>query len=143
MPLPENFSPWEHLQQTLTFNHNRLVREYFSDVGDADWEPDLSSTRGSLRVASTITDNDTADMVLLRMYLFYEVLGYGKRDLAVVYGSRFNDAPPVAGTPQLFVVFSQYDASTPEDESPIQHEKSVRLMKYACKAGEAKPAITK
>lgn len=143
MPLPENFSAWEQLQKMISYNHNRLVREYFSDVGGEDWEPDLSSTRAQLRIASTITDDDTDVMVQLRLYLFYDILGYGKRDLAVIYGSRFNDVPYVAGIPQLFLVFSQDEASTPENEPPIQHEKSARLMKFACKSGESKPAITK
>ena len=135
MALPDNFSPFEHLQDMIRLGHNRIVREYFSDRGNESWEPEITTTRGSLRVAATMNDTDTATMMLLRLYLFYDVIGFGRRGLATFYGSRFDTAPAVAGTPQLFLVFSQDEAASPPEESPIQHEKSVRLMRYASATG--------
>ncbi|MDZ8054872.1 MAG: hypothetical protein RMX68_009055 [Aulosira sp. ZfuVER01] len=73
MALPEGFSPFEHLQDMIRLNHNKLVREYFSDVGGEDWEADLSSSRPQLRVAATMVDDDTAEMTLMRLYFFYDI----------------------------------------------------------------------
>lgn len=74
MPLPEGYSPWEHLQSVLMFTYNRVVRREFRDVGEENWDPDISTSRSSLRVACTIDESDSAIMVLIRMFLFYIVL---------------------------------------------------------------------
>ncbi|MCF4968703.1 hypothetical protein [Nostoc sp. CMAA1605] len=129
MPLPEDFSPWEHLQSMLRLNHNKLVREYFRDVGGDDWEPDLTSTRGQLRIACTLDDNDTSAMTMLRMYLFYEVLGYGQKNLAVVYGSKERYTPPVTGHPRVILYFSQDRSGIPKGYGLVDAEMSFRLMK--------------
>lgn len=68
MSLPENFSPWEHLQSTLIRTYNQEVREEFSDLTDDD---DLNVPRSSLRVACRITDDDSALQCLIRMMFFY------------------------------------------------------------------------
>ncbi|WP_017652295.1 hypothetical protein [Fortiea contorta] len=132
--------PFEHLQQTYKTEFNRRVDRYFKDVNG---NGDLSSPRSSLKLACRITDNDNDAMMNMRHNLFFNVIGYSRKNLAVVYGSKFDNAPPVAGHPQLFFVFSQDDSASPPEESPIQHEKSVRLMKFSCASGNAKPAITK
>lgn len=140
MPLPDDFSPFEHLQQTYKIEFNRRVDRYFKDI---EGSGDLSSPRASLKLACRIDDNDNDAMMNMRHNLFFNVIGYSRKNLAVVYGSRFDTAPPVAGHPQLFFVFSQDESASPTEESPIQHEKSVRLMKFSCASGNVKPAITK
>ncbi|BAZ66271.1 hypothetical protein ACE1AT_13915 [Pelatocladus sp. BLCC-F211] len=144
MTLPNDFDPFEHLQQTYKTEFNRRVDRYFSDV---QGNGDLSGPRPSLKLACRILDNDNDAMMNMRHNLFFNVIGYSRKNLAVVYGSKFDTAPPVAGHPQLFFVFSQDAAATPSEESPIQHEKSVRLMKFSCASGDddnsTKPAITK
>ncbi|AFY34872.1 hypothetical protein [Calothrix sp. PCC 7507] len=140
MPVPDDFNPFEHLQQTYKTEFNRRVDRYFRDV---DGNGDLSSPRASLKLACRIGDNDNDAMMNMRHNLFFNVIGYSRKNLAVVYGSKFDTAPPVAGHPQLFFVFSQDASASPEEESPIQHEKSVRLMKFSCASGNVKPAITK
>lgn len=142
MSLPENFGSFEHLQRVYRQQFNRQVQEYFKDLGET-WEPEVNTARGSLRVACTMTDDDSAPMMAMRHKLFYDVLGYGRANLGIIYGTGMMDAPPVAGHPQMFFVFTQDEAATPPEESPIQHEKSVRLMKYSCTPGNTKPAITK
>ncbi|MDZ8190015.1 MAG: hypothetical protein RMX96_34915 [Nostoc sp. ChiSLP02] len=138
--LPENFNNIEHLQKTWTQEHNRRVDRYFRDVvGNGD----LSSVRSSLKLACRALDADNMYASWMRADLFYNIIGYARKNLAVFYGNRFDTAPPVAGHPQLFFVFSQDESASPPEESPIQHEKSVRLMKFSCAAGNAKPAITK
>ncbi|BAY21690.1 hypothetical protein NIES2100_14470 [Calothrix sp. NIES-2100] len=140
MTLPDDFNPFEHLQQTYKTEFNRRVDRYFNDVQGTG---DLSSTRSSLKLACRITDDDNDAIMNMRHNLFFNVIGYGRKNLAVMYGSTFSNAPPLAGHPQLFFVFSQDASATPTEESPVQHEKTVRLMKFACTSGHSKPAITK
>ncbi|MEH2184995.1 MAG: hypothetical protein V7K64_02275 [Nostoc sp.] len=138
--LPDNFNPFEHLQKTYKNEFNRRVDRYFRDVeGDGD----LSSSRSSLKLACRIIDTDNDAMMNMRHNLFFNVIGYSRKNLAVVYGSKFDTAPPVAGHPQLFLHFSQDGASQPTDEPLIEHEKSCRLMNFSCSTGGIKPAISK
>lgn len=140
MPVPSNFNSIEHLQQTYKTEFNRRVDRYFKDVqGDGD----LSSVRGSLKTACRITDIDNDAVMNMRHNLFFNVIGYSRKNLAVVYGSKFDTAPPVAGHPQLFLYFSQDGAAQPTDEPLIEHEKSCRLMKFSCSSEGVKPAISK
>ncbi|WP_445629054.1 hypothetical protein [Nostoc sp. DSM 114167] len=138
--IPDDFNPFEHLQQTYRTEFNRRVDRFFRDV---EGNGDLSSPRASLKLACRIADDDNDAIMNMRHNLFFNVIGYSRKNLAVVYGSKFDTAPPVAGHPQLFFVFSQDESASPPEESPIQHEKSVRLMKFSCASGNAKPAITK
>jgi hypothetical protein len=142
--LPDDFNPFEHLQQTYRTEFNRRVDRYFRDV---EGNGNISTPRASLKLACRITDNDNDAMMNMRHNLFINVIGYSRKNLAIFYGSRFDNAPSVAGHPQLFFVFSQDESASPPEESPIQHEKSVRLMKFSCISGDddgsTKPAITK
>jgi hypothetical protein len=140
MSLPEGFGNIEHLQKTWNQEHNRRVDRYFKDV---QGNGDLSGVRPSLKLACRALDNDNSYSSWMRSDLFYNIIGYGRKNLAVFYGNRLDTAPPVAGHPQLFLVFSQDESASPTEESPIQHEKSVRLMKFACSTEGSKPAITK
>ncbi|BAY10635.1 hypothetical protein [Calothrix sp. NIES-2098] len=140
MTLPEGFDAFEHLQQTYRAEFNRRVDRYFSDV---EGTGDLSSVRSSLKLACRITDDDNDAIMNMRRSLFFDVIGYGRKNLSITYGTPFGTAPPVAAYPQLFLVFMQdASAQAPQDDLVI-HEKSCRLMKYACASGESRPAITK
>jgi hypothetical protein len=142
--LPANFDSWEHLQQTYMLEYNKRVDKFFSDV---QGNGDLSGPRPSLKLACRLKDGDNQATWDLRTSLFFDVIGYSRKNLAIVYGSRFDTAPPVAGHPQLFFVFSQDAAATPTEEPPIIHEKSVRLMKFSSASGDddgsSNTAITK
>ncbi|MBK1987309.1 hypothetical protein A0J48_007130 [Sphaerospermopsis aphanizomenoides BCCUSP55] len=139
MTLPDGFSPFEHLQQTYKTEFNRRVDRYFRDVSG---NGDLNSPRASLKLACRIDDNDNDAMMNMRHNLFFNVMGYGRKNLAVVYGDKFDTAPPVAGHPQLFIHFSQDASAQPTDEPLIEHEKSCRLMKFSCSTDGVQPAIT-
>jgi hypothetical protein len=129
MPLPENFSSWEHLQTVLMMTYNRIVREEFRDVAGADWEGDISTPRASLRVACTIRDDDSAVMCQLRMMLFYITLR-GASDLH----------PPLYTTPtelyqtifkfhpQVSLYFREDLEDVEEGYKPIDAVISFRLM---------------
>lgn len=140
MTLPENYDSWEHIQKTYMMEYNRRVHKYFSDV---QGNGGLDSPRSSLKLACLLVDGDNEATWSLRTSLFFDVIGYGRKNLATFYGSKLDASVPVAGHPQLFLYFSQDSAAVPIDGSRIDHEKSVRLMKYACKTGEALPAIGK
>jgi hypothetical protein len=85
MPLSENFSPTEHLLDTLRLYHNKLVREEFSDIEADDA---LEIPRGSLKRACLLTDDDTVDLTILRFWLFF------------VHARKAQDFhPPIFGVP--------------------------------------------
>jgi hypothetical protein len=129
MTLPSSFGHWEHLQDMIRCEHNKIVARYFKDLGDISWEPNINTPRAALRTACRIDDQDTAIMTLIRLYLFYEVLGYGKKRLGNFYGMPALDfQESFEGRPQVFLFFSQDRASVPDKLSPITAEISFRLM---------------
>ncbi|MCC5641102.1 hypothetical protein LC593_35835 [Nostoc sp. CHAB 5844] len=127
MPLPENFGTFEHLQNVYRQQFNRQVLEYFKDLGDS-WEPEVNTPRGSLRVACTMTDEDSAPVMAMRHKLFYDVLGYGRANLAILYGSNDEFEPPVSGHPKICFYFSQDAESVPNNEPRLDAEYSFRLV---------------
>lgn len=130
MTLPENFDEWEHLQSTLMRVHNRLVREEFSDTGGDDWNPEITTSRGSLRVASTLKDSDTATMTLIRLMFYYVVLKKAKDLQVPIYGlpiETYHDS--VKFKPQVTLLFYE----TPDDAQennrvPLRAHVSFRLI---------------
>lgn len=82
MPLPADFNGWEHLQDTLRLYHNRAVNQYFKNT-PAD---SLDTPKRSLRVACTMTDNDTSTMTLMRMWLFEVTAGRLQSVQTPIYG---------------------------------------------------------
>ena len=77
MSLPPNFGHWEHLQDMLRRDHNKIIAHYFRDLGES-WEPEIQTSRGALRTACTLDDRDTAIQTLLRLYFFMMCLGMEK-----------------------------------------------------------------
>ncbi len=70
MPLPDDFSPYEHLLQTMIGLHNRIVEQSFIGV----IPDDLEDANSSLKLACLLTDDDTIDMIVLRLNLYYWVV---------------------------------------------------------------------
>jgi hypothetical protein len=130
MTLPEDFNPWEHLQDTVRRVFAKEVREEFRDLGGDDWERDISVPRGSLRVACTPDDNDTATMTLIRMMLFYMVLRRAQDMQAPLIGMPYWDAGiDRKHKPQVIMHFSQSrdELANPSD-TPVTGRLSFRLM---------------
>lgn len=143
MPLPGNFSPAEHLQDTLRRAINKEVNEWFRDTGPDDWDPDLSSARGSLRVACTHQENDTMDMTALRMNLFYLVVRKGADLQTPVYGI------PIASfqaqmkfKPQITLFFIEDPQDVDAGYAPITGEISFRLMNQTTETLSQAEAVT-
>lgn len=68
MPLPDNFSSAEHLQDVLKRTYNGEVKEWFADITSD--ELDTVTSRGSLKTACTHQENDTINMTISRQLLF-------------------------------------------------------------------------
>ena len=131
MALPDDFSPFEHLQDTWRKVHNRRVREHFRDLAepDANWEPTIETSRGALRVASTMLDDDTGDMTIIRTLLFWIVLGEASALQAAVYGApitSFQEARKFK--PQIQLYFLEDYNDVEEGYPPVTGEISFRLM---------------
>ncbi len=129
MSLPDNFSPWEHLQSVLMQVHNRRVRKEFSDVGGDDWVDDVSTPRGSLRTACTLKDDDSAIMAFHRMFLFYVMLRHAADIHPPLYtmpSDRYQQ--DVTFAPQVTLYFREDLDDVEDGYSPIDAEISFRLM---------------
>jgi len=130
MAVPDNFSPVEHLQDTFRRTLNPEVREWFRDVGPADWDPDINTPRGSLRHACTHADSDPITVTLLRHFLFDFIVR--QRFKQPVYGipiSSFQEQRKFR--PQILLYFVE-DASDVDPEfEPVSGEISFRLMNHS------------
>nr|WP_290226309.1 hypothetical protein [Trichocoleus desertorum] len=129
MPLPETFSPWEHLQNVVMQVQNRRVRKEFNDVGGDDWDPDITTSRASLRVACTLRDDDSILQTFIRLWLF-DVTLLGASNLhPAIYGipvTSFQES--VKFLPQIRLYFSEDLAQVEDDFEPVEAEISFRLV---------------
>jgi hypothetical protein len=126
MALPDGFSSWEHLQDVLRKYHNKLVREEFSDITDDDA---IAIPRGALKRACLLDDDDTVDMTLLRMHLFFFHARKAADLQAPIYGipvANFDER--VVYKPQINLLFRQDEDSTPQRKSPTCAELTYRLI---------------
>jgi len=129
MPLPDNFSPAEHLQDVTLKVQNRLVKEEFSDLGDETWDADITTSRGSLRVACTHLDTDSIDMTLVRLWLFYGCLRKAKDFHPHIYGIPVTSFKELRKyKPQISLFFLEDHNDIEPGYSPITGEISFRLM---------------
>lgn len=82
MPLPDDFNPWEHLQDTVRLWHNKAVNQYFKNTTSDS----LGTPKESLKVACTMRDSDTATMTMMRLWLFEVTAGRLQSVQAPIYG---------------------------------------------------------
>ncbi len=128
MPLPDNFSPAEHLQDLISNVQNKIVRTEFSDVGDDNWERDISTPRGSLRVACTHQEADSLAMCQLRLDLFYLVLRKAKDFHPNIYGIPSTDFQEVMKFfPQVQLYFEESFSETDSGYTQLRSQVSFRL----------------
>jgi hypothetical protein len=130
MPLPEGFSAFEHLQDVYRKTANQIVRERFKDLGGEDWDPDITTSRGSLRHACTHQDTDSGIMTQMRTQLLYLVMGEAEANKPPVYGMpclEFHQS--VEFFPQVTLWFreSAADAKT-HGRYPLRGETSYRIL---------------
>jgi hypothetical protein len=126
MPLPENFNDWEHLQDTLRLWHNKAVAKYFNKT-PAD---SLETPKSALRVACTMRDNDTANMTLMRMWLFEVTAGRLQSVQTPIYGIPVTELQrEVTFRPQIKLFFKERsDEDMTNRNYPATGEITFRLM---------------
>lgn len=128
MPLPEDFNPFEHLQDTVRRVFRKEVIEEFKDLGGEDWDRDINVPRASLRTACTPDDNDTATMLLIRMMLFYMVLRRAQDMQAPIYGmpvAQYDEA--YRYRPHVTLYFREDIQDVDPDFQPLRVQISFRI----------------
>lgn len=121
MPLPEGFNDWEHVQSVYMQIHNREVREEFNDI---ELDDDVTTARGSLKVACLIKDNDTSQLMDLRERLFERIKGRN----VIATGGGSSDFVPRRRKPKILLYFSEDLSDVETGYDPIAGEISFRLM---------------
>jgi hypothetical protein len=129
VPLPDNFSPAEHLQDVVMLVQNKIVKAEFNDVGDDDWVHDITTPRASLRVACTHQDADSIAMTQIRLDLFYLVLRKAKDFHPDIYGipaTSFQETNKFH--PQIHLYFEEKSTEAETGYSILRSQVSFRLM---------------
>jgi hypothetical protein len=121
MPLPTDFSPWEHLQNTIRNAHNQQVRKEFADI---EIDDDINTARGSLKLASLIDDKDTAAMVVSRLILYHIIIKDNDFPYYSVPITYLNES--IRFFPQIHLIFAQNFRDAEENESPVISELKIR-----------------
>ncbi len=128
MPLPADFSEWEHLQDMVRRDHNKAVREYFKNQPDDD----LSTPKSSLKHACLIKDEDTTAMTQMRMWLFEITIGHAQSVQRPVYGIPVSEVQADwKFRPQVKLYFlEKYDEETHGQQKipQLEGEITFRLM---------------
>jgi hypothetical protein len=129
MPLPGNFSPASHLISTIAQVVNKQVRDEFRDIGDDNWQRDIGTPRASLRTACTHLADDTIDMTLARMWLFYGALQKAKTFHPAIYGIPSLDFQSVMKFyPQVELFFEEKFSETERGYTQLRAQIKFRLV---------------
>ncbi|MDV3352056.1 hypothetical protein QGP82_25470 [Leptothoe sp. LEGE 181152] len=134
MPLPDNFSPVEHLQDTIRRTFKREIREWFKDM-DLDGDLDISTPRSSLALACDHRDDDSFNMTIGRMLLFETMRGRFADQLLRggsdgVDVTRYKAAVHRKLKPQIVLRFAEDVGDTEAGYAPVDGRISFRLMNY-------------
>ena len=117
---------WEHLQTVVMQVHNRHVREEFDDLADDD---DISTPRSSLRTACKMLDSDTAEMTLVRYFLFYFDIRKAKDLQGDYYGIPITSFQEIRKfKPQIRLYFQEDFNDVEPGYAPVTGEITFRLM---------------
>lgn len=132
MPLPEPFSDVEHLQAVVRRYLNKQIREDFRDLfGDGDtWEPEISTTRGSMLRALLHEDSDPITVTAVRMMLYYFTYGRAKALQPDIYGTSITSQNRVirAKKPEITLYFNNKPYQLNKDNKFVEGQISFRLM---------------
>jgi hypothetical protein len=129
MPLPDNFSQAKHLQTVVQLVQNNIVTKEFNDVGDDDWVQDVKTPRASLRVACTLQADDSIDMTLIRLWLYYGILRKAQDFHPSIYGipaTSFQETNKMH--PQVHLYFEEKATEADPGYSILRSQISFRLM---------------
>ena len=130
--LPDDFNPFEHLQDTIRREHNAAVNRYFADLNTNNaWTPNIADPRNSLRTAVQMVDSDTAEMTLIRLWLFEITLKHAQSLQTPIYGIPTPDYQrDIQFTPQVKLAFRERLSSTNTTRTrPVVGEITFRLVR--------------
>ncbi len=136
MALPEGFSEFEHLQDLVRKEQNKVVRAWFKNQADDD----VSTPKAGLKHACIIKDEDSASMTQMRLWLFEVTIGRMQAIQRPVYAIPEQEIQSNwKYKPQITLHFLEpYDNETHgQGESRAEAEISFRLM------GETSESITR
>lgn len=124
------FNSWEQLQDVVMWVHNRRVVREFRDVAPEDqtWIAQLNTPRQRMRLACTIRDDDSAQMVLIRMWLFYVICNQASDFHPPLYTmptDRYQQ--DVRFAPQVTLYFREDLDEVEQGYAPIDAEISFRI----------------
>jgi len=126
MSVPTNLSPVKHLQNVARETYNDLVREWFQDLGGADWNENTDTPRASIRVACTHKRSDSAIMTQLRIALFNLVK---EREALAIAGLPLDEIQATRKyKPQIFCYFQEDQRDVEAGFSPVTGSISFRIM---------------
>ena len=129
MSLPQNFSPTEHLQDAIKRVYNKLVIAHFRDLGDEDWDPNITTPRSSARLACTHQERDSIHETLARMQLFQQLVDSGVGGEFPFYSIPIEEYQAVVKfQPQVVLLFQQRIQDVRAGEYPIQGRITVRIL---------------
>lgn len=142
MNLPPNFSEWEHLQNHIQTLHNRRVQQFFRRQPDDD----ISTPKSALKHACLIKDNDTAQIVLMRQWLFEVTAGHAASLHPPIYGIPLTDYEPDRKfKPQVKLMFGGLDPGNTNGTNRnalITGEITFRLMNETSESINRSKAVT-
>lgn len=125
MPLPENFSEWEHLQDQIRRVHNKEVSRWFKST-EID---SVATPKASMRQACTMKENDTSTMTVLRMFLFYVNCGKARDFHPPMYTLPAHEAyDRIAGRPQIKLFFQEDREDVEPGYRPVCGEIGFRIV---------------
>ncbi len=125
MPLPEEFNEWEHLQHVIRRAHNSTVRDFFHSQADND----IDTPKGAAKQACLMKDDDTANMTIIRLWLFWVICRKMRDNFEPYYGVPIAsfDAE-VKYRPQITCFFLEDVNDVQPDYRPVEGQLSIRLM---------------
>lgn len=129
MALPPEFQSVEHLQSVIRRWTNREIVDWFNDLGGEDWDADISTSRGSLRVACTHQDADSLLTTSLRLALFDRVRSQ-KFQIPMVGIPTGHVEETRKYRPQVMMYFQEDAGDVEESFAPVTGEISFRLMEF-------------
>lgn len=134
MPLPDNFSPVEHLQDTIRRTFKREVREWFKDI-DLDDELDITVPRSSLALACDHQDEDSFLMTIGRILLFETLRGRFVENLMGggldgIGATPYKPHVQRKLKPQIVFRFSEDIGDVEAGYAPVDGRISFRLMDH-------------
>lgn len=127
MPLPPEFSEQEHLQSVIRRWMNREIREFFRDADEDEWDEDITTPKGSLRVACNHRDTDSLIMTQLR-WLLFERVRLQRIQVPITGIPTGSFQPTRRFKPQVQLYFQEDLEDVDPGFEPVTGEVSFRLM---------------